>query len=261
MNDLILEICAEKKIKVESLSNDYILKLTIGDDVKFIYGGRWDINTAASDRIASDKFACYILMDGLPRIEHELIFNPCRRFDYIQPNGTWLKALGYYEKHNRKLVAKPNQGSGGTKVFYCDSPPSLERAIHAIFAENPDAVLSPYHEINYEYRVFYLNGRALYAYGKKADKSWMHNLSQGAIAFEITDTSLLAEIKDLACLAAKRINIHFATVDIAHLKSGELAIMEINSGIFANQLLNQLPHLKCVIKDIYTEAILPNTSV
>jgi glutathione synthase/RimK-type ligase-like ATP-grasp enzyme len=254
---LVSEICAEQGITCLSLSRGYILRMTKGGQTRHIYGNYWDLNSAAADRLACDKCGCYALLNasGIPAIEHTLVFNPVDRANWAGEGGTLLYALEYLKNHNNRVVVKPNQGTQGRDVFFCDNPLALERALLTVFANEPDAVLSPYAEIGTEYRVFYLAGRAYFMYGKARSGSWKHNLASGARAFELTDPKIQTELSNLALRAAQCIGINFASIDVAELADGSLAIMEINSGVMANRLMEQLPHLRSTIKGLYAEAI------
>jgi len=255
--ELITEICREKDIQLECLSFGYVMRLTAREKTRHIFGPFWDLNSTASDRIACDKVACYIVLEnsGIPAIIHELLYNPLKRTGWTGDKGAWAMALDFFKMHNRCVVLKPNQGTKGQNVYLCETIPALESAAHAIFQDHPDAALSPYCEIENEYRVFFLNGEALFAYGKAKGDTWQHNLSQGAIAFELHDEKIIEKVNALAILAAKCIGITFATVDIAETADGELLVMEINAGVQARQLLEQLPHLRAKIKKIYTSAL------
>ena len=262
----IKEICAQENITIESLSHDYVFRLTRGNESRHIFGAFWDLNSAAADRIACDKCACYSILNknGIPAIQHELINNPLLRQGWLgslntPTSGIWNQALAWFKTFNQKVVLKPNQGSMGQDVFLCDTIPSMEAAVQAIFSTQPNAAISPYHHIATEYRVFYVNGNCPFAYGKTPDftKSWQHNLAQGAKASLIPaeKKQLTNALNTLASRAAKTIGINFATIDIAELASSELIIMEINAGVQARYLLEQHPQLKETIKKIYTEAI------
>ena len=254
---LVSEICAENGITCLSISNGYILRMTKNGQTRHVYGNYWDLNSAAADRLACDKCGCYALLNasGIPAIEHTLVFNPIPRGAYAGEEGTLKFALDYFAKHNRRVVVKPNQGTQGRDVYYCDTPLEVERALITIFAHEPDAVISPYAEIGMEYRVFYLAGRAFFTYGKARGDSWKHNLASGARAVEINNPPLQTELSNLALRAAQCIGINFASIDVAELADGSLAIMEINSGVMANRLMQQLPHLRPTIKGLYAEAI------
>lgn len=255
--DFINEICAEESITVESLSQGYILRLTKGTVRRTIYGPYWALNSAASDRIACDKCGCYALLQesGIPAVGHFLLSHPVKRFGWTGDTGVWEKALELLNTHST-VVTKPNHGSNGNGVQLCENINQLEAAIHGLFAAGSDVAISPFYNIANEYRVFYLNGQCRFAYGKtKNPGDWRHNLSQGATAFELTNDKRLDRLKNLAEQAAKAIDINFATVDVAELETGDIAIMEINAGVQSKQLLEQLPHLRPIIKDIYADAI------
>jgi len=254
---LVSEICAENNITCTAHSKGYILRLTKNGQVRHLYGNYWDLNSAAADHIACDKCGCYILLQAgsVPAIEHTLVFNPLERGEWAGNEGTLASALTYFEKHNRKLVVKPNKGTQGQHVYYCDTALSLERALAEIFATQPDAALSPYVEIGTEYRVFYLAGRAHFMYGKKPVDSWKHNLAAGAAAVELNDPALEERLSYIALRAAQCIGITFASIDIAEDKNGDLLVMEINAGVMANRLLEQHPHLRPTIKGLFAEAV------
>ena len=272
--ELIKEICEQENILLSLHSKGYILRMEKGAKVQHVYGAYWGINNAAADRIACDKCACYALLknSGIPAVEHELLTNPVIRAGWS--NSTWIQALDYYNANNHKVVIKPNQGSSGKDVFYCETISAVEAATQTIFTTNPDAAISPFHKIKTEYRIFYVNGTCPYVYGKRPADSWKHNLSEGATAFELDDNKAatplpegsviektrLAQLKNLASRAATAIGINFASIDIIELESNlesseEFLIMEINSGVQARRLLEQLPHLRDTIKDIFATAI------
>ena len=253
----IREVCQQENITVQSLSKDYILRLTKNNQTRNIAGPYWDINSAASDRIVCDKFGCYAVLNeaGIAAIPHQLFFNPMRRSEWVGEGGTWAQILEYFHLHG-EVVAKNNEGWGGLDVYYCNTALELEKAVLKIFQNQPNVALSPFQNIKNEYRVFYLNGKTPFAYGKTRGEDWKFNLAQGASAFLIEDDITQMSLEALAKKAADTIGITFATVDIAQMENGELAVMEINAGVQARFLVDQIPDLRDTIKAIYTEAIL-----
>jgi len=259
--DFIQEICQEEGINYQSLSQDYISRITKGNTTRHVLWSNWDINNAAADRIACDKCACYTVLDvcGVSAIPHYLLQHPHRRQGWTGENGTWAQAIEHFSNFNQKVVVKPNLGTNGQGIHYCDTIQLLEAATHAIFATSPDVAICPFFEIKAEYRVFYVNGNCPLVYGKQpSPDNWRHNLSQGATAFELDGEKaehFINKLKVLAISAANAISINFATIDVVELESGELKIMEINSGVQARQLLEQKPHLRPVVKEIYATAV------
>jgi len=260
--DFIQEICREENIGYTTLSQDYIVRLTKGSITRHVLWSNWDTNNAAADRIACDKTACYEVMNlcGVPAIPHVQLLHPLKRQGWTGEQGTWTQTLKYFRAHGQKVVLKPNNGTNGRHVYLCDTVQTLEAAVHAIFVEYPDAAISPFYDIKTEYRVFYVNGNCPLAYGKRPDEeNWRHNLSQGAKAFELTcenEQKKLATLHEMASCAAKAIGINFATIDVVELANGNFMVMEINSGVQARQLLEQMPHLRPTVKGIYAQAVL-----
>ncbi len=257
LKTLINEICAENGIKCETLSYGYVLRLTKDGQTRHIIGNHIDANAASADRIACDKYACALLLNrhGVPAIPHELVFNPARRGNWVSGGGTWLTALEYLKKYGR-VVVKPNNGWQGNDVFLCETPAELERALQTVFQKEPDACLCPFYKYEHEYRVFTVYGETPFAYGKKrAPGDWKHNLSGGARAFEIDNKALLHRLCEAAKAAAACVNINFASVDIARLPDGSLHVVEINSGVVAQKLLEQHPEMRSVVKGLYYKAV------
>jgi len=261
--DFLKEICDEQGIKIESFSQDYVLRLSKNGITCHIFGAFWEINNAAADRIAGDKNACSLILanNGIPVIHHELFFNPKQRLNWATSEGSWTAALAYFNSTGRSAVLKPNQGTLGNDVYYCDSIPLMEAAVQTIFTSHPSCAISPYVDIKTEYRVFYNNGECPFIYGKQpAENEWQHNLSKGARAVVLPneteeDKNKINDLKILAVKAAKCIGITFATVDIVEDIKGEYKIMEINAGVQARILLQQHPHLRPIIKKMYTNAV------
>jgi len=102
------ELCEEAGILLETFSHGYVLRLSKNGKTRHIFGSYWDINSAAVDRIACDKCACYLILtaNNVPAIEHQLLNNPVMRQGWCK--STWLQALEYFEKHNQQVVIKPN---------------------------------------------------------------------------------------------------------------------------------------------------------
>jgi glutathione synthase/RimK-type ligase-like ATP-grasp enzyme len=63
-------------------------------------------------------------------------------------------------------VVKPNEGTGGVDVFRVSTNAELEAAVTAVFSHHSALAISPYYEIEKEYRVILLNGTALLVYSK-----------------------------------------------------------------------------------------------
>jgi glutathione synthase/RimK-type ligase-like ATP-grasp enzyme len=86
-------------------------------------------------------------------------------------------------------------------------------------------------------------------YEKVKNKSWKHNLSQGAKVNIILSKPLKTKLSTLALNAAKAININFCAVDIIQVDN-KLMILEINSGLMFEQFSQIKPNLQ-IVNHIY----------
>lgn len=167
IHKLIKEICIKRNIKVKKLSYDWILELSKGDQIKHIVGNFFDINNEGAGKIACDKYATYEVLKSkdVPVIEHEILFDPLTRSSYIDENGTFKKAIDYFNNY-KKVVIKPNNGYKGQGVYLCENLKQLEVAISKLFKTNSSISICPYYDIDMEYRTFYLDGNCYLVYGK-----------------------------------------------------------------------------------------------
>lgn len=259
LKDIVKEICIEKKIEFNLLSKDWIIKLSREGKVAYIVGTKFSINSVASAGIASDKYATYEVLReaNIPIIEHKMIFNSKFRKGFASDFNSTKEIKQYIKSQsNGKCVLKANSGSCGDDVFLCESYFDFLRNIRKIFKYKESASLCPFYDIDTEYRVICLDDNVRLIYGKKASQNgWKNNLSQGAVVIDCTDEELKHNLEDLAIKVMQKLAIRFASVDIIKLKTGELLIIEVNSGVTINKYIDFVENGKEVAKQIYSEAI------
>lgn len=85
--------------------------------------------------------------------------------------------------------------------------------------------------------------------------SWKHNLGLGAKADTDVDEILKPKLMQFALDVANAIDICFASIDIIELETGELKIMEVNSGIMMEKFSASSPENYQKSKQIYSEAL------
>lgn len=165
---MMRELCAEKGIQLKKLSYDWILQLTKDGKVRHITGNRFDINPEASGDIACDKYATFEVLNSqnVPVVKHTMVFNPASMGKYIENSGNYLTIFNEFMKNDCKLVVKPNYGCEGIGVKLCTNMKEVESAIQAAFRHSRSISISPYYDIETEYRTFYLNGQVYLIYGK-----------------------------------------------------------------------------------------------
>lgn len=165
---LIKEIAAEQKLAFSSFSHDWILRLQSGEQTRHIFGYNFELNSATAQLLAGDKSAISDLMAqaNIARVEHKLFLHP-RLGGYVGSQGNWPGMLAYAQQVGFPVVAKPNTGTGGEGVTRVESAGELERAVMTLFEHHRALCLSPFLEIDQEYRAVMLDGECQLLYAKR----------------------------------------------------------------------------------------------
>lgn len=300
---IIDEICEEENIKQNKLSYNWIRELKKDNKTHYIMSYQLDLNTANAYNIAHDKFATYDLLksNNVPTIEHRMIFNPKTRSKFYTEK--FIKdAEELLLENNNKVVIKANESCEGRDVYFCSSKQEIENVVNKLFSENKDTLSAcPYVDIDYEYRVIYLDNEILYVYKKKKASvigdgkrtlqelideknrerninieiirdldlnyipntgeevfiSWKHNLYNGAVPIVVDDNDeFLNEVKRVALLSGKAMNITFASIDIALTSNKEVLVMEVNGSVCMNKFSEIIPNGYNIAKEIYKKAVI-----
>ena len=229
----------------------------------------------------------------IPTIEHYMIFNPNTRSDFSE--NEIGKAIKIFHDNNDYVILKSNDSSEGKYVFDVLSEEKLKKLILELFEEKKDTLsICPFYEIDYEYRVIFLDGKALFSYKKekpcvygngisnlkelitendfqdiysnldlnyipkeneKIEVSWKHNLSRGANPSKIENDNIKEKVESLAVKAANVIGITFATVDIVHTKNNEFLVMEINSSVCMDKFSEKYKNGYEITKNVFKSAL------
>lgn len=164
---IIKEICAEKEIILESYSYDWAFRLTKNGVSNYIFGYQFGLNKATMQSICGDKSAASEIMTAhhIPNIAHYCFMSP-RKLQYVAADGNQTRLLKLLEQY-KKLVCKDNEGTGGESVYLVHSKKELEYAVYTIFQTAHSMSVSPYYEIEEEYRLIILNGQLKLIYQKE----------------------------------------------------------------------------------------------
>lgn len=288
VQSIIKNICQEKNIEFNLVSQDWIMVLKKENTTRYISGYKFSLNNQASSIICDDKYALYetLKLLNIPIIEHKIVFKDYDKEDIIS----------FFKKHNNDLVVKTNDGTCGLNIYHVTTINDLFKYIDKLLITNLSISICPFYKIKNEYRTIILNGNVELFYGKKrpivygdGKKSikellcefnydyfknivdskldiilnkgeeyiydWRHNLSNGSIPFENIDTNLKNKIQTLAKKAFNSLNLKFASVDIIELETNELLILEINSGIMIDKYAKYTKNGEEICKKIYSKAI------
>ena len=161
---IIKEICKQHNIEFTAFSDDWIIQLKCNGKVMYIYGYRFPNNNAVIDRICSDKSA---LSDVL---ENNLIKHIPHYYYHFQGknelDGEIHKSIKSQLDKFGAIVCKSNTGSGGRSVYRVFSESELENALANILPVTKSIAISPYFNIEDEYRVIIINGEIEVIYKK-----------------------------------------------------------------------------------------------
>ena len=164
---ILKDLSIELQMKIEVFSFGWIIQLSKAGVDKFIFGYNFDLNSSASQMIASDKSATSEILkqNNVPVVEHILFVHP-NRLKYINnENGNWEQMLSFLDR-NKKIVCKSNNGTGGNNVHIVDSIQSLERISTKLFEKSSSICLSQFYEIETEYRLIIIKDKVHLCYKK-----------------------------------------------------------------------------------------------
>lgn len=163
---IIEEICEEDDIELASFSDNYILQLSKNGQNTMIYSYKFANNNAAISIICDDKAALSEILkyNGIPHVPH--LYFESSSSPMVGEEGIW-GTLSEMLKKNGKLIIKTNKGSGGHGVYKCENQKELETAVFDILGRRHSMTVSPFVEIENEYRIIVVDDKAMLVYAKQ----------------------------------------------------------------------------------------------
>lgn len=160
INEIVKNICLEENIDVELFCDGYCLKLSKNNKSTFIYDNIFEENSSATYKILKDKSALaeILLKKNIPTVEH---FYFCKNL-----NTDNLKQMQKLLKKYKNLVLKYNEGMSGIDVYKINNSYELETVSEKILSKYNSLTISPFYEIEHEYRVVMFNGETKLIFDK-----------------------------------------------------------------------------------------------
>lgn len=291
MNDvqtIIKEICEEKNIKFNIISNNWVIILEKDNEKKYIIANNFPLNDQAVGKICDDKYAVYEIMQkyNIPVATHHIVFN----------NYNKEEVKKFFQKYDYNIVVKNNYGTCGNDMYHINNEQELFEKIDKLLLKTYAVVLMPYYDIKTEYRNIMLNNTVELIYGKKKpivigngkntiyellcqfnneyfskinnknlntilpkdeifEYNWQFNLSKGSMPFVLEDKINEEKIKRMAKEISNILGLSFASIDIVELNDGRLLLLEVNSGVMMNNISKNLDSGRNIVKNIYSKAI------
>lgn len=167
VQDLIKEICTEKRIKCKFISNGWITVLEKNNKVRTIAGYKFDLNKLAISKVFDDKFATYELLKlyNIPVVEHNLLYSKDNLCDYTSKKNTFNYLEKISKKYNNDVVIKINEGTCGREVYHFSSLSELKYFYNNLNKKSSYSIC-PFYNIENEYRVVILNNEIRLIYKK-----------------------------------------------------------------------------------------------
>lgn len=231
----------------------------------------------------------------IPACIHNIIYRENNNYEYAKNCHTKEDIISYFNKYNSDVVIKPNIGSLGLGVYHITNKDELLEKTNELLKENFSISICPFYNIKNEYRVIILDNNIKLIYKKQnpivtgngintlkellikfnkyyyQDKEiiniipkknekytydWHFNLSRGSIASLDIEDKLKEKLSLIAKKVSKEVGITFASIDIIELYNKELLVLEANSGVTIDKVIDFIPNGYNIAKEIYKEAII-----
>lgn len=287
---MIRDICEEEGISFHLVSKDWIIVLEKDSKTRFVAGYKFGVNDHALGLVCDDKYAIYDVLSlyHIPVAEHFIVFRnydfnkvfsyaskyhnnlvvkvndgTCgngmyhvtdtndlfKRIDELLSSSFSISLSPYYEikTEYRSIIYHDS-----IEVFYGKKKPSVVGdGIHTIYELLVEFNANYFSKIEKNEKLDKVLPKGeVYEYG------WQHNLSKGAMPYYVEDEKLKERVQSLALRTAHQLGLSFASVDIIELQSGELMVLEVNSGVMMNNFSHIMDNGENIAKEIYRKVIL-----
>ena len=230
---LLKKFCEERNVKIDFLLNDtWGIKLQKDEKVRFIFGFDFGLNSSSVSKILDDKAAVCAVLDkeNIPHIHHFLFLRP-NSPAYDETKHSLDTALDYFKKY-KDVILKPNFGTSGFDILRAQTEDEFVTKFAYIQEKHRAVALSPFENIDFEVRATVLDSEILLMYKKIKNDEFLFNLSHGAKAVSVSSQDLLWKKVEAEVLKIVRaIPFRLANVDFAVCASGQIKLLELNSGV------------------------------
>jgi len=116
-----------------------------------------------------DKYAMYEVLTtkNIPVIPHSILFRPSNNHAYAKGNNDYLEAQLFFQRNNRDIVIKANDGTCGETVYHIVCSHDISSCLDKLFITNFSVSLCPFYHIKNEYRCIVLQDSKVLMYGKQ----------------------------------------------------------------------------------------------
>lgn len=251
------QVCEEGGVGLEWMSQEWIARLERGEASCYLEGYVFPLNNAVAGNLIRDKVstATVLQREGVPVIPHRLL-----RLSSLRDLGGMAERAAEFA--DLPLVIKPCTGeSGGFDVMRCTDMEDVEAAIRELSKRHRALAVSPFVQIDKEFRTVVLDGEPLLTFEKvraplaeDGSGEWRHNLKLGAVPELQTNPLITRPLGNIAVAAMTAVRGRFAVVDTAQTPD-ELQIVEMNGGVTLDRFSAYSPENAALSRAVYAEAI------
>ena len=164
---IIKEICMEEEIALTFYADCWVMELKKNGITGHIFGYQFGLNSSVSQQISNDKSCAYeILADhGIEAVKHVCFMTP-EQMKYVGSNGCFLELTDLLKQWG-ELVVKDNEGTGGMEVYRAANRVELEHIAVNLLPRVRSIAVSPFIDIEEEYRVILLDGKVRMIFSKE----------------------------------------------------------------------------------------------
>ena len=158
---LLKEICDENNIKFNVISNGWVMVFEKDSKVRILAGYKFDLNKNGISNVFDDKFATYELLKlyDVPVVEHKLLYGLYNMEKYATNYKNYNYLLNYFYENNNNIVIKKNNGTCGNDVYHITNINELKKIFEMIKMSKLSYSMSPFYNIENEYRTIVLDGK------------------------------------------------------------------------------------------------------
>ncbi|WP_428150734.1 ATP-grasp domain-containing protein [Brevundimonas sp.] len=193
----------------------------------------YPINAASAYTLCRDKAYTNLLLSraGLPVIPTSLYFVDPRRAEWRRPGRELQDLLADSQGWTFPVFAKPNMGSRGEMAERIADVAGLTDWVRRVSPDYESVLIQPVVS-GAEYRVFVLDGEALFSYRKSAQGHRPANLAQGGQVSDFREGAPPA-MAALAIAATRTMGLRLAGIDLfAGAPTGDAdnqVVIEVNA--------------------------------
>ncbi|MDR3216488.1 MAG: hypothetical protein LBT55_03625 [Clostridiaceae bacterium] len=157
---ILKEVCEERRISCVPFATDWIISLEKGGVRRFVYGYLFPNNNACSAALCGDKSGLYSALTdaGISAVPH-YFFMPPKNIHYVGKDDT-NERLVALAACTQSFAVKPNEGTGGECVTRVNGIEGLTRAVKLLFKRGRSVAVSPFIDIEDEFRIVVFEGEA-----------------------------------------------------------------------------------------------------